>query len=180
MKTRTLWMVIGMLLLPVSIGCHGNATLGGSQRPSGDARRVALTDEQKAAYEASLRLPQVVALRKALDSYLAGTDSAHLDEFAVKGSPDLPFTNGLASFKRNYFTQKFVLLTGEPNPVGGENLHIVSQERPDKVFCAWMYKTPSAWVLRGIWESPLFRDKQKTRQVLTEYADLFSRKGFGF
>jgi hypothetical protein len=130
-----------------------------------------LNQEEKTEYLKSLRLPQVIVLREALDAYLSGKKSSSLDDFAAK---DLggDFKTGLEAFPKKYYSKKFCLLGQDNNKMGGVILHVIPQESPDLILDFWMVKLTDSeqWILRSVWENFVSRDDKEKFQSIKERA----------
>jgi len=105
----------------------------------------------------------VLHLRKALNGYLSGTnEGVDMPESTIKGYRDSDYKNGLASFPKDYYKSKFTVLYITDSIAGGKNIDIVFQDKPDKIFRAWVYRfhdednnnTPG-YDLRAFSEAPM-------------------------
>ncbi|MDD4902844.1 MAG: hypothetical protein PHE24_07000, partial [Patescibacteria group bacterium] len=91
------------------------------------------------AYYNVYQAPSVLHLRKALNSYLDGTNigmegRAVIEKRIIEGS-----LTGLDSFDKTYYKSKFIVLAIDPYDYGGELVTIIFQDKPDKIFQAWVY-----------------------------------------
>jgi hypothetical protein len=86
--------------------------------------------------------PNVIYLRKALNAYLANDSegSGIMEAAATKNNID-GIVSGLDSFSKDYYKSKFIVFTiDEQGLGGGTNLQIIFQDKPDKIFYAWVYQ----------------------------------------
>ena len=90
-------------------------------------------------------------VRKALNGYLAGTNEGLSD----------PDDVGLDSFSKDYYRSKFVVVWFDNSIAGGKDISILFQDKPDKLFTAWVYKTAvGEYELRGFWQSSTYTDEK--------------------
>jgi len=92
--------------------------------PEGEAQ---FTKEQLKDYYLVYSNPDVRYLRTLFDGYLkgsAGTEQEH--EY-------------LSKWDKAYFRSKFMVMSRDANAFGGTFITILFQDRPDKVFVAWVY-----------------------------------------
>lgn len=98
------------------------------QQPSDiPADEAHFTPEQMKEYYLVYKNDDVRYLRKVFDAYLRG---ARLKEEE---------SESLSKWDKSYYHSKFVVLSREDNPFGGTLITIMFQDRPDKVFVAWVY-----------------------------------------
>ena len=95
-----------------------------SKIPEGQAK---FTREQLAQYYLVYRNADVKYLRTLFDAYL--DDSGGSDEERQL----------LQKWDKAYFRSKFIVMSRENNTFGGTLIQILFQDRPDKVFIAWVY-----------------------------------------
>lgn len=119
-----------------------------------------ITEEELQSYYAVYEVPYVLHLRKALNGYLTGTNEGMDDpEFVINGIKETEkkygIKDGLASFSKDYYKSKFVVMWIEDSITGGKNIDIVFQDKPDNIFRAWVYGNPEAnyYDLRAFYES---------------------------
>jgi len=100
----------------------------GQQQPSNiPAEEAHFTPEQMKEYYRVYKNADVRYLRKVFDAYLRGT-GVREDE-----------SKWLSQWDKDYYRGKFVVLSREDNTFGGTLITIMFQDRPDKVFLAWVY-----------------------------------------
>jgi hypothetical protein len=93
--------------------------------PAGEAH---FTSEQlKQQYYSVYKNPDVRHLRIAFDAYLKNSGERN-------GERQI-----LQKWDKDYFKSKFIVLSRENNTFGGTLITILFQDRPDKIFVAWVY-----------------------------------------
>ncbi len=96
--------------------------------------------------------PCVMHVRSALNSYLNGSDQGY-----YFGSQLITQLNKY----RGYLADHFVVLSLDPSPMGGSSILMISQEKPDRIFDAWVYESSEAELeLRGFSESREFNSSE--------------------
>lgn len=123
-----------------------------------------LSAEDKQKYALVYQDPYVIHLRKALNEYVYGTDEGvEIAETTITASESERTKFGLDSFDRSYYESKFVVLSINPGSFGGVEVTIMFQDKPDKVFNAWMYRMGTEeegiYDFRGFWKNPNFSDE---------------------
>jgi len=134
--------------------------------PEGPAEQPGMTAEQRSAYERPLRNPYVLHLRKALNGYLDGTNvedtcTACVVKYKCGGVP-----SSLDCFSKDYFKSKFVVVQMSKALGGGKTLSIIFQDKPDKLFVAWVYpyRGSGTFDLRGFWQNSRY-DKEAMEAI---------------
>ncbi|MBU4274957.1 hypothetical protein KKE19_04065 [Patescibacteria group bacterium] len=130
---------------------------------------IVFTQEQLNDYYQTTKNPFVLHIRKALNGYLNGTnvgmDSSDLviEKDEIDGSP-----TGLSSFDKDYYKSKFVVFMIDDSIAGGKFIRIIFQDKPDKVFIAWVYKLAGGeYDFRGFSQDSTYtEEKMKEVQVL--------------
>ncbi len=122
------------------------------------------SQEELEQYYATYSHPSVLYLRRVFQAYLAGERVdvlADPDHSAVKadtlGAGGPP--SGLSAFERTYYRSKFVVVSLARAPQGGWSLLILFQDRPDRLFSAWVYGPDENLELREFWERRLRADQ---------------------
>jgi hypothetical protein len=130
------------------------------------------TEEQLESYYSSYQNPYVLHLRKALDGYLDGSNEGMEAPEAVinPGFETKGAINGLSKFDKEYYQSKFMVFTMNDSLAGGKEIAIIFQDKPDKLFTAWVYKLAGqeeAYDLRGFWQVLGYDEKkmEETRQL---------------
>ncbi|MGB6624795.1 MAG: hypothetical protein WBE43_08415 [Candidatus Acidiferrales bacterium] len=95
-----------------------------SKIPAGEAH---FTPEQLQQYYLVYKNADVQYLRTVFDAYLQGKGGRE-EEFQL-----------LKKWDKSYYRNKFVVLSRNGNPFGGTIITIIFEDRPDKVFQAWVY-----------------------------------------
>ncbi len=121
--------------------------------------------------------PYVLYLRKALNAYLADTiNEVNVAEEAINKDKENGLITGLDSFDKSYYRSKFVVFTINNNLAGGKDIEIVFQEKPDRIFYAWVYQLADGnYELRGF-NSKENIDKEQMSKILEGYKDLILDK----
>lgn len=113
---------------------------------------IQFTQDQLQGYYDSYKDPYVIHLRKALNGYLDGTNYG-MDGPASVIKPDTSINGllgGLSSFDKSYYRSKFIVYSIDNSFAGGKDIYVVFQDKPDKVFLAWVYQLAGgAYDLRG-------------------------------
>ncbi len=119
------------------------------------AEEITFTADQLKSYYAVYDDSFVIHIRKALNGYLSGTNEGMEIPAAVIEKHDMTSGSlgGLAAFEKDYYQSKFVVVALEDALMGGKTATIIFQDRPDRVFTAWVYKLgEDQYDLRGFWE----------------------------
>lgn len=145
-----------------------------------DGESSQLSAEEKQKYALVYQDPYVIHLRKALNEYLYGTDEGvEIAETAITATESARTRFGLDSFDRSYYESNFVVLSINPGAFGGVEVTIMFQDKPDKVFIAWLYlmgtDEEGIYDFRGFWENPNFSDEDILK-IQTEMGDYLTDK----
>ncbi len=92
------------------------------------AEEAHFTAEQLEDYYLVYNDSDVRYLRKVFDAFLHGVPGRK-EEFEL-----------LRRWNKDYYRSKFVVLSRDNNELGGTFITIMFQDRPDKVFVAWVYR----------------------------------------
>lgn len=104
-----------------------------------------LSGEELQSYTRVYDDPFVQHVRAALDSFIAGERRGIFEGQELMES--------LESW-REYLPHRFVVLALEPSPAGGYLITLLSREKSDRVFSAWVYRlAPGDYQLRGFGEN---------------------------
>lgn len=121
--------------------------------------------------------PTVLYLRKALNAYLANDSSdINISNVAVIKTTGDGIISGLESFDKEYYRSKFIVLTINKSLSGGVDIQILFQDKPDRIFYAWIYQlADGSFELRG------FNSKEETKPeamkaIQTEYKTFLEDK----
>ena len=95
-----------------------------SQIPDGE---VQFTPEQLEQYSLVYKNPDVRYLRTLFDSYVKNSGGREQEQ------------QQLSKWNKDYFRSKFMVMSRDNDTFGGTLITILFQDRPDKVFVAWVY-----------------------------------------
>jgi hypothetical protein len=95
-----------------------------SKIPDGEAQ---FTQAQLEQYYLVYKKPDVRYLRTLFDSYLKNSGGTEQERRV------------LSKWNKDYFRSKFTVMSRENNIFGGTLITLLFQDRPDKVFVAWVY-----------------------------------------
>ena len=95
-----------------------------SNLPIGEAH---FTHEEMKEYYLVYKNADVRYLRTVFDAYLSGARVTKEE------------AGSLSKWDKDYYRSKFVVLSRNNNALGGTFVTIMFQDRPDKVFVAWLY-----------------------------------------
>jgi hypothetical protein len=95
-----------------------------SKVPAGEAK---FTPEQLEQYSLVYKNSDVQYLRTLFDTYLKNSGGTEEER------------QQLQKWNKDYFRSKFMVMSRENNMFGGTLITILFQDRPDKVFVAWIY-----------------------------------------
>jgi hypothetical protein len=93
-----------------------------------DGGEAQFTPEQLEQYSLVYKNPDVRYLRTLFDSYYLKNSRGTEQE-----------RQQLSKWNKDYFRSKFMVMSRENNTFGGTLITILFQDRPDKVFVAWIY-----------------------------------------
>jgi hypothetical protein len=139
---------------------------------------LSFTPEQLQGYYATYKDPYVINLRKALNGYLDGTNYG-MDDPASVIKPDTSITGllgGLSSFDKSYYQSKFIVYSIDNSLAGGKEIYIVFQDKPDKVFYAWVYKLAGGTYDLRAFAQDLEYTPDKMLQIQQEYKTFLNDK----
>lgn len=122
-----------------------------------------LNPKELEEYYQTYKNPFILHIRKALNGYLQGTNEgistpnvvvkAHIDQDGL--------TTGLDSFSKDYYRSKFVVVSFDNFQGGGKQVSILFQDKPDKLFSAWVYELKDGtYDLRGFWQNDTYTGKK--------------------
>jgi len=141
------------------------------------AEPIVFTQEQLNDYYQTTKNPFVLHIRKALNGYLSGTnvgmDSPDLviEKDEIDGSP-----TGLSSFDKDYYKSKFIVFMMNDSIAGGKFIRIIFQDKPDKVFIAWVYKLAGGeYDFRGFSQDSAYTE-EKMEEVQVLYKTILEDK----
>ena len=94
-----------------------------------EVKELVLTPDQMKKYASIYKDPCVLHIRKVISNYLAGM---------LVGGDNY---KGLKAVDQEYLKDKFVVLSVGNSLMGGREISLISQKKPDKIFWAWVYGT---------------------------------------
>lgn len=118
--------------------------------------------------------PAVIFLRKALNAYLADDSTGvNISMAAVQPDTREGIITGLSSFSKDYYKSKFVVVTIENSISGGKDIQILFQEKPDRIFYAWVYQLADGnYELRGFNSKEDF-DKEESKEAFKKVIEYY-------
>lgn len=122
--------------------------------------------------------PFVLYLRKALNAYLAN-DSAQacIFEGAVKEQRREGIITGLDAFSKDYYKSKFIVTTIDDDKANGKDIQIIFQDKPDRIFFAWVGNNPSGEICLLGFNSKEHFDEKAMKEMIDYYKPyLFDKK----
>ena len=149
------WFV---LLLPHVLPAQDGKT---SKIPDGEAQ---FTPEQLEQYYLVYKNSDVRYLRTLFSGYLRGSAGIEQERQVLE------------KWDKAYFRSKFIVMSRENNMFGGALITILFQDRPDKVFIAWVYPESSdkKFALRKL-DAADFSDED-LRRIRIRYKKLIEDK----
>lgn len=114
-------------------------------------------------YYQTYKNPFVLHIRTALNGYLKGANEGiSTTNAAIKAEVDKDgLVRGLDSFSKDYYRSKFVVVSFDDFLGGGKQITIQFQDKPDKLFSAWVYElADGTYDLRGFWQNNTYTDEQ--------------------
>jgi hypothetical protein len=148
------------LVVSLTLWCVAQDAVS-SKTPEGEAQ---FTEAQLKGYYRIYENSDVRYLRTVFNSYLSGAGGD-------------PRESGLLDkWSEDYFRSKFIVMSRNGNPFGGTLIAILFQDRPDKVFVAWIYPEGSAGNLKLREFSPGNFNQEDTRQIQVRYKALIQDK----
>lgn len=141
-----------------------------------EVEEINFTEEQLQLYYPVYNDPYVIHLRKALNGYLDGTNRGMEIPEAVIEDQGISVQSGLSSFDKSYYESKFVVLFIDNNaPMGGSVISIIFQDKPDKIFDAWVYDMlEDEYDLRGFWARDMSNNEIDV--IMKQYGELIRDK----
>jgi len=159
--------IIAILALTTQFGFGRQAagpTTSNSPAPTIPSGEATFTPEQLKQYYLVYTNPDVRYLRKLFDEYLHG-ETGKDDEF-----------NLLREWSSDYYRSKFVVLSRDRNTFGGTLITLIFQDRPDKIFVAWVYPEGSARKLTLRKLDPSKFNDEDVKRVRTRYRKVLEDK----
>lgn len=121
--------------------------------------------------------PFVIHLRKALNGYLDGSNYGMSEpKLVVESGESDNYLEGLSSFSKSYYQSKFIVYYLDDSIAGGKDIQIIFQDKPDKLFRAWVYRLSSGkYDLRGF-SQDLRYTPEKIIQIQVGYKEFLEDK----
>jgi hypothetical protein len=116
-----------------------------------DIKTSEVNSKELEEYYKTYKNPSVIYLREVLNDYLANDISkVNIAPNALKKTRNENFIRGLEAFDKKYYKSKFVVLTFTEHKSGGVEIRIMFQDKPDRIFDAWVYRySDGDFELRG-------------------------------
>lgn len=121
--------------------------------------------------------PYVILLRQSLNAYLANDSSqACIFQGAVEEKRMVGIISGLDSFSKGYYKSKFIVATIDDNAENGKKIQIIFQDKPDRIFYAWVGKNPHGEDCLLGFNSKENMNEQSMREMIEFYKPLLFDK----
>ena len=149
-----------------------------STPPASGIEELKFTEEELKWYYSSYKNPYVLHIRKALNGYLSGTNEGmDTPDLVIKAdTSDDGTVGGLSSFGNDYYKSKFIVFAINDSVTGGKTINIVFQDKPDKLFNAWVYKlADGTYDLRGFWQNKEFTP-EKMKDINIQFREYMEDK----
>lgn len=129
---------------------------------------VKISAEEEKIYLKTLKLPNVLSIRKAFDDFLKGNkSSSFFEETALLNHPEFDTDNftsiGLEYLKeKGYLPGKFSIMQVQANPKGGQAIDIMFGAKPDAMFQIIMKESDK----KNIWKISYIAKVNLTNKAL--------------
>lgn len=138
-----------------------------------DAKSVNISSQDSAEQSNYYKVydnPYVIYLRKSFNAYLNNDiNSVSISTTAIEKNIKDGIINGLDSFDKSYYKSKFVVITINDSLAGGKDIQIIFQDKPDRIFYAWVYQLSDGnYELRGF-NSKENIDKNEMDKIIETY-----------
>jgi len=138
-----------------------------------------LNQEELEGYYKVYENPYAIYLRRALDAYSANDSTGiNISMTAVKEDHREGITSGLSAFDKEYYKSKFIVATIDEDTENKDCRHIqiIFQDKPDRIFFAWVCKTEGGeFELRGF-NSKDYIDPETMKETVKFYEPLLFDK----
>lgn len=177
--SRKLYIPLFVLLL-IGIAVYGYSLTKNSTNPKQetsiesdtlkDGQTAELVPEEREKYYRVYKNPFVLYLRKALNAYLAN-DSAQacIFEGAVKEQRREGIITGLEAFSKDYYKSKFIVATIDDDKENGKDIQVIFQDKPDRIFFAWVGNNPSGEICLLGFNSKEHFDAKAMKEMIDYY-----------
>lgn len=133
------------------------------------------SEKQVSEYNQIYQNTEIIFLRQAFNAYLENDSSkACIIAGAVNQDKRDGIITGLDSFSKDYYKSKFIVATIDDNSENGKDIQIIFQEKPDRIFYAWVGQNPQGQTCLIGFNSKENFDQQELKQLLEKYKPLIS------
>lgn len=135
---RAMIGILIFLILGLGFFVRNAFTLDENPKPGKEeVKELVLTPVQMKKYASTYNDPYVLHIRKVINHYLTGK---------FEGYDNL---KGFKAVPQEYLKNKFIVLSVENSIMGGKEISLISQKKPDKIFTAWVYQAGDLYELRA-------------------------------
>lgn len=135
-----------------------------------EPKPLIIDQKELKGYYGVYKNPYVVYLRKALNAYLANDSSqACISEGAVTKEQRDGIITGLDVFSKDYYKSKFIVATIDNNKENGKDIQIIFQDKPDRIFYAWVGNNPSGEICLLGFNSKEHFDEKEIKEMIDYY-----------
>ncbi|MBI2621992.1 MAG: hypothetical protein HYW63_05115 [Candidatus Levybacteria bacterium] len=133
-------------------------------------QEVSVNQKELEGYYQVYKNPSVIFLRKAFNAYLANDGSqVCILQGAVKEDRREGIITGLDAFSRDYYKSKFIVATIDDNQENGKDIQIIFQDKPDRIFYAWVGDNPDGKTCLIGFNSKEYFDPDKVKDLNEVY-----------
>ncbi len=173
------YIIIGTAVLIavfVVVNKHQNIVTADTRLPTMAQNELfTMSESELVEYEKVYQDPFVKHVRVALDNYVNGSTEG-IANVAISSVNEDGSPSGLKAFSNDYYRSKFVVASINDGIFGGEFISIVFQDKPDKVFDAWVYSIdPQTYELRAFSQDKSF-DESKMESYRQRYNKILEDK----
>ena len=155
--------ILIFLILGLSFFVANAFALDEKSKPGGEGiKELVLTPEQMKKYASTYKDPYVLHIRKVINSYLREKPEGDDNYEALK------------ALDQEYLKNKFVVLSIADSMMGGKEISLISQKKPDKIFKVWVYKAKGKYELRSFDVEEL--PDEKVRRIKIMFRRYFEDK----
>lgn len=130
--------ILIFLILGLGLFVRNAFTLDEKPKPGKEeVKELVLTPDQMKKYASTYKDPYVLHVRKVINNWLGGK---------LVGDDNY---KALKAVDREYLRNKFIVLSIENSLMGGKEISLISQKKPDKIFTAWVYQAGGVYELRA-------------------------------
>jgi hypothetical protein len=151
---RAIIGILIFLILGLGFFIRNAFTLDEKPKPGKEeVKELILTPDQMKRYASTYKDPYVLHIRKMIDRYLTGKLEGYDNYKALKAVGE------------EYLENKFIVLSIENSLVGGKEISLISQKKPDKIFTAWVYLAGDVYELRAFDVQELTEEEIKNIKI---------------